>query len=735
VTGDHEQPTIHQVITVSGHGTVYAVGSGSLNLTVQDDPHNPMARQLVESFEQSSRQRLLQGMSAGVDGRRRHSVRSTAESRYRRSLLLPTDFRYAPDLVNARLLRPWEAAGGSIDTGSVQEVADAADGLLVIGGGAGAGKSTLLDELALRLTADAAAPVSAGVICQLPVRLPVASRYESAQFAGVVPESLADWIGRQTEVDYGVNASIVQAWLRTGQLYLLLDDMSALSFEQRTWFVEELIQLRRAWPVNRVVLATRSDDLASLPVRLPFRAVQISALGPEDVAGVLAALGEPAAGLREAHSRSAAVRELMRSPLVVAAAALGFHGTGADEVRAVLGADEGEGDVEIEALQDRVIDRYVEQLLTAQDVRHDFDPLVTRYFAASLADLMAGVGSAFVVDIVDPRWIARRTTRWLARYGGRTGGYLFCGLASAACGYMIGGPLIAAVQAVFVLLLLRLTVLGPSGPHDPYRTMRRATFETQRVFLGARILDHPLRLLALTLEGLGVVYLTVRAVQAGSDRAAWIWAATFTAAAAWLCYLLMTKEVARVRPDEYDDFGSSRDEPSASQSVAQVVVFSFALSVLNGVGWLVMALMAEWSLHLPTTRGRIDAFVATGARAADDPLGAFVRYLDGAFNDAPLGRFYPGNGWPWLCGLLGTAVGIAVAVTLVAVVWVAVHTSKSALGSELRLPADYRGFLHHLVRTTIMRREHGRFTFTHPLVQGYFRRQWPSMVAGSRDPT
>ncbi|WP_328475654.1 NACHT domain-containing protein [Actinoplanes sp. NBC_00393] len=703
MSADRDPAQVHQEIHVAGDARAYVVGVGSLVVNVRDDPADPHGRRLVETYERHSRQELLRGMTQLVRERAAHTLAAAVTRAYGAEFHLPVTFAYAPHVVDGRALRPWERPGVQVEHRSVQAVADASGGLLVIAGPAGAGKSTLLHQLAEALTRAAAAPVDGNVISQLPLLLPVASRFEAQQFGGTAPKSFLEWVTRQAEIDFRVPARTVRAWLETGQIYLLLDDMNALGDEERETFVTELIGFHRSCPGNHIVLATRTEDLTSVPVRLPFHAVEVEAPSAEAVSAALA--GSPV---------NAVARELLRTPLDVAAAALASHTAPAVDLDVSDAAE----------LRERVIGSYVDHVLAAEDVRQEFDPPTARRYAGSLAALMAEHHKAFVVGVPDPRWIGGTGLRRLIRYGPRLIGYPLTALLVAGCGYLLGGWLVALVAAATAMLLMRLTFFSPEGLHDPYEGLRGAPGRTRREFIGRRLFDFPVRLTALAAEGLLVAWVVARAIQSPT-RSGLSMAAIVVASGAYLCYQLLTRSVP-ADPDQYEDLSSGRDPMRWRTFGVLTAAMAFAIGVVGAICGLLLGLLINWGMARPGVRATIETYRALDQEPWGHLNAAALSYLDAALAGAPLGRWYLEPAWPWLCAALVALMVILPVATLFLAAGVASSLAPAAISIEDRLPPQYRAFLDHLVRTTLMIKLNGRYSFNHPLIADFLRRSWTS---------
>jgi hypothetical protein len=73
--------------------------------------------------------------------------------------------------------------------------------------------------------------------------------------------STKEWVAAEASERYNVAAPTIGAWLRTGQLILLLDDLTGMADEQRVRCVGEINELRARYGNNRILVACRPGDL------------------------------------------------------------------------------------------------------------------------------------------------------------------------------------------------------------------------------------------------------------------------------------------------------------------------------------------------------------------------------------------------------------------------------------------------------------------------------------------
>jgi hypothetical protein len=560
------------------------------------------------------------------------------------------------------------------------------------------------------------------------VLLPAATRYESAQFRGRVPKTLSDWIVKQAAFDYNLSEPTLRGWLDTGQLYLLIDDVSSLSTDEREEFVRELDDLHRMAGVNRIVIATRSEDLTSVPQRLPLHGVEVRIPDPQAVDFALAQLGPAGAGLQKAHKQNDDLRSVLRAPVYVAAAALGFRGRRTDQ--SLTGAKGQE-------LLDLVLDRYVSSMTDSHDRRQDYEPTSTRYFASSIADLMARDRSSFVLALPDPRWIDDQKVRAVVALGPRIAAYLIVAVTCGVLGYLLGGTILALVQIGAGILLLQRTLFGNEAVDDPRKSLVRKNEGGERRFVKRRLLNSPLRLLLLAVIAVATAALLVASLQNLSSLRTlpfWpLWVVGSAAGMGLATYFLLT-ETAPPRRLEFDDFGAGQDTPNVRSAFAHIGIWPLLLAGVNGICSLFFGLFLNSALDLPLFRSAL----SSGLPSESPPIARFshavLAHVDQEFLNSPLGYMYLRPEWPWLWGAFGAAIGLITGLVGVAVIGISVSASGIVMCKEGRIPANYNLFLHHLVRLTFFIRSGGRYSFTHPLIQDFFRRQWDLHAANRPAP-
>ncbi len=191
---------------------------------------------------------------------------------------------------------------------SILTVFDACAQELLILGEPGAGKTILLLELVRALLTRARQDESE--------RLPVVFRL--ASWATKRPP-LADWLlDELASPQYDVPRKVGKAWIASGQVLPLLDGLDEVPREHRAACVAAINAFRDEYGLIPLAVCSRAANYEVLPVRLRLRgAVLVQPLTLAQIDTALVQGGEPLAGVRAAVQENAALRELLRTPLML----------------------------------------------------------------------------------------------------------------------------------------------------------------------------------------------------------------------------------------------------------------------------------------------------------------------------------------------------------------------------------------------------------------------------------
>ena len=309
--------------------------------------------------------------------------------------LLDPRARMEPGAVEPPWRRYLEAAGqppGIVPPDvSIGRVFGEVGRMLLILGEPGAGKTTTLLTLARECIEEAERDPSAPV----PVVLSLSSWTGSRPFR--------DWLVGELSSGYGVGKAFARRWLEDHRLLLLLDGLDEVGEDRRAGCVEALHAFVEEHGVPGLGVCCRSREYTSLPVRLKLGgAVVLLPLEPAQVDAYLDAAGPALDGLRGALARSAELRELSESPLMLSIMTLAFRGLPADALRFDETSTRGE-------LREVIFGRFVDRMFVLRGRPGDgFSRGRVEDGLRWLASGMRERGSIFAVELLQPEWLTPR---------------------------------------------------------------------------------------------------------------------------------------------------------------------------------------------------------------------------------------------------------------------------------------------------------------------------------------
>lgn len=379
---------VTQNVTVKGSGNQVIVAGGDVHYTV--------TCQLPEASAEDRRNLL--GLLALV---RQQWLAGVLDAAVKETALLELGLNPEPQMA---VERPWtrerEAVGGHSEVlppgpGVARVFEDAGRTLLILGG-AGAGKTitllTLAREWADRAERDPFAAV------------PVVFNLSSW---GASRKSIHDWMVHELAQHYGTGRELAVRWLKERRLLLLMDGLDEVAEERRAACVEAIHDFVVAHGVPGLAVCCRRDEYRALPVRLSVGgAVTVLPLTAGQVDTYVQAAGDRLAGVRRALGRSAELRELAESPLMLHILSLAFGGVPADALR----FDETSTR---EELREQIFGRFVDRMFTRRWRANDgFSRAGVEDGLRWLALGMKKHGSIFAVELLQPAWLAPRQLLW-----------------------------------------------------------------------------------------------------------------------------------------------------------------------------------------------------------------------------------------------------------------------------------------------------------------------------------
>lgn len=319
---------------------------------------------------------------------------------------IPLTWQSTPEAV----ARPWAQVNPAYDplaqsgSASLVEIWRRADRALLISGEAGAGKTVTLLLLAQVLLAAARQDDRQ----PLPIILPLSSWAEK-------PTAFAEWLIDELNLRYQIPRSVGRGWLESNCLALLLDGLDEMPGQTQAQVMRAINAFREEHGLIGLVVCSRPLDVQQANVRLNLSgAITLQPLTTTQITAYLTALGLTTTPLQASLATGepqSGLETLAHSPLwlsVMAQLYLGDHG----------GASLSSGEI------------------SAESPRHLFDIYVQRMFQrrphlpASLAQTRTWLGwlarglerhhqTMFLLEALQPDWLATRRQRWLYLAGTR----------------------------------------------------------------------------------------------------------------------------------------------------------------------------------------------------------------------------------------------------------------------------------------------------------------------------
>lgn len=301
--------------------------------------------ELSSAFQRARRNRRL------LIGR----VRATwIESVFRKSLqhstLLALGLREWPDA----LANPWRlAAQGTtrpplpLPAGTqLLQVYDESEGQLLLLGEPGAGKTTLLLDLTEKLLQRA----------EQDEELPVAMVFNLSSWS-TRQRNLDAWLVEELQGKYLIPAKLAQQWIKEDYLIVLLDGLDETADDARSACIQAINHYQQEHLFSSVVVCCRREEYFAQPTRVESqRAVLIQPLTGEQIDEYIAPADKRLAGVRRALTDDSELREMIKTPLMLAIVALVYQ----DEGEIVLGGS-------LKERREQIFARYVETLLARRD--------------------------------------------------------------------------------------------------------------------------------------------------------------------------------------------------------------------------------------------------------------------------------------------------------------------------------------------------------------------------------
>jgi DNA polymerase III delta prime subunit len=301
---------------------------------------------------------------------------------------------------------------------AIGEIFDEVGSALLILGLPGSGKTITLLELARELIARAAAGPEAAI--------PVV--FNLSTWTG--RHSLADWLVEELKSRYFVPERKGRAWLEDHRLVLLLDGLDEVRDANRLACVEAINAFVRDVGVRGLVVCSRLEEYAALHVRLTLLgAIYLQPLTPEEVDRYLTRAGARLDALRLTLRGDSQLQTLAETPLMLSVMTLAYQGLSADAL-SQPSLDS------VEERRDHLFTTYIERMLSRRGTGpRPYARERTLHWLSWLARRMRErAESVFLIERLQPDWLASRLERWTYMAGSRL-------LGGAALGLVLGAIL------------------------------------------------------------------------------------------------------------------------------------------------------------------------------------------------------------------------------------------------------------------------------------------------------
>ncbi|MBN1148994.1 MAG: NACHT domain-containing protein [Anaerolineales bacterium] len=290
---------------------------------------------------------------------------------------------------------------------SMLEVFDQMKGAMLILGEPGSGKTTMLLELARGLIERARgelaefarqAPLQPELLRPIPVVFNLSSWRDLRQ-------PLSEWLVDELNSIYSIPTSVARAWVKNGDLLLLLDGLDEVAADHRQVCIQAINACRKETGVDLAV-CSRLEEYEALPERLQlWGAVRLLPLTRAQIEAFFQSA--QLAAMQQVLAGDAELQELVKSPLMLNIIVMAYHGLEAADLQSAA---------ESEARRRRLFDAYVEQMFLRRRSDPSYSPQQTKHWLAWLAKEMGEHGLAvFQLEKMGPGWLASEELRRLHR--------------------------------------------------------------------------------------------------------------------------------------------------------------------------------------------------------------------------------------------------------------------------------------------------------------------------------
>ena len=275
---------------------------------------------------------------------------------------------------------------------------DMGRGMLILGG-PGSGKTTTLLKLAEALLTRAEAKPDAPI----PVVLNLSTWSED--------QSFEDWLVAMINVlSLRTKKTWIRPWLEDHLLLPMLDGLDEVPPASQAACVEAINTFAEERGVPGLVVCSRLEDYAALPVRLRLRrAIYLQPLQHDQVMAYVTEAGTSLKGLRDMLEKDPVMQKMAQSPLMLNVMSIAYQGK---TVEAISG-EELASDV---ARRRHTYDAYIERMFEHRITSYDKKKVIA--WLSWLAEKMKAHHQIFFfIEKMQPSWLATDAQRWLYMLG------------------------------------------------------------------------------------------------------------------------------------------------------------------------------------------------------------------------------------------------------------------------------------------------------------------------------
>jgi WD40 repeat protein len=298
---------------------------------------------------------------------------------------------------------PWETLVQSMDSDKTQmlpkgqnllETFDSFNKTLLILGGPGTGKSTTMLELADQLIDRARDDLDA----QVPVVFNLSS-WDDRTIIG-------DWLIEELNIKYGVPTRVGRQWIADETITVLLDGLDEVDASHRDDCVDAINKFRMVHGLTGAVVTSRTAEYEALRFRLKLEgSIQLQPLTDKQIDSYLKESGEGLEALRAALKEDPALRELARTPLMLTVMVLSYSNV---DMKAM-----GD-DTSIAARRKHLFESFIARMLNRRGANAPYSAEETLETLRWLASQMIKEHrSILMIEQLQPKWLPRRSLRWM----------------------------------------------------------------------------------------------------------------------------------------------------------------------------------------------------------------------------------------------------------------------------------------------------------------------------------